>query len=157
MGRNPSIGGFRRDKIKNWLKSFPRTTRKGYGKDATARLKDLKDMRIQDSPFLKRLKEIIERIPKQKTPPNAMILNYSSSKRRKLKGKNFNLKISFHQYIKSPLQVVRIQKKKRKKKIQAREQLSACGIVKRIFSGIWRVVTPTQNIGHEVLTELVHL
>jgi hypothetical protein len=62
-------------------------------------LKDLKDKNIQDSPFLKRLEEIIERIPKQKTPSNAMISNYSSSKRRKLKGKNFNLKISFHQYI----------------------------------------------------------
>jgi hypothetical protein len=31
--------GFRRDKIKNGPKSFPRTTRKGYGKETTARLK----------------------------------------------------------------------------------------------------------------------
>jgi hypothetical protein len=38
MGRKPSVGGFRRDKVKNWLESFPRTTRKGYGKDTKVRL-----------------------------------------------------------------------------------------------------------------------
>jgi hypothetical protein len=98
MGRNPLVGGFRRDKIKNWLESFPRATRKGYGKEIMTRLKDRKDKNSQNSPFLRRLKEIIDRMPRQKTSPNAMRLNYS--KRRKLKGKTiFYLKISFHQYI----------------------------------------------------------
>jgi hypothetical protein len=46
MGRNPSVGGFRRDKIKNWPGSFPRTTRKGYGKDTKARLESFRKIKL---------------------------------------------------------------------------------------------------------------
>jgi hypothetical protein len=48
MGRNPSVGGFRRDKIKNWPRSFPRTTRKGYGKDTKARLEIFRKVKLSD-------------------------------------------------------------------------------------------------------------
>jgi hypothetical protein len=48
MGRNPSVGGFRRDKIKNWPGSFSRTTRKGYGKDTKARLEIFRKIKLQE-------------------------------------------------------------------------------------------------------------
>jgi hypothetical protein len=47
MGRNPSVGGFRRDMVKNWLESFPRTTRKSYGKVTKVRLKVSEGIRIR--------------------------------------------------------------------------------------------------------------
>jgi hypothetical protein len=37
-GLKPPGWGFPKDKVKNWPESFPRTTRKGYGKDTKARL-----------------------------------------------------------------------------------------------------------------------
>jgi hypothetical protein len=67
MGRNPSVGGFRRDKIKNWPESFPRTTRKGYGKDTTARLEVSEGIRLRigPNPFLGRPERVMERIPRR--------------------------------------------------------------------------------------------
>jgi hypothetical protein len=100
MGRNPSVGCFRRDKIKNWPESFPRTTQKGYGNETTARLKvsgrtrTFRIVRSSDDP--KRLrKEYQDKRPLVRGSPDATSLDHLNSKRRKLKGKNFKLVISF--------------------------------------------------------------
>jgi hypothetical protein len=82
-GRNPSVWGFRRDKAKDIHKknppdSFPRTTRKGHGKDAKGRnlsvggfrrdkVKDI-PIRIRLNPFLGQPEGVMERMQMEETP-----------------------------------------------------------------------------------------
>jgi len=95
MGRNPSVGGFRRDKIKNWPESFPRTTRKGYGKDTTARLEvsgrirtfKIESAHVPSSDDPKGLwKGYQDKKPLGWGPPDAMSMDHLNSEMRKLKG-----------------------------------------------------------------------
>jgi hypothetical protein len=91
MGRNPSVGGFQRDKIKNWPESFPRTTRKGYGKETMTRLnvsgrtRTFRIVLSSDDP--KSLwKEYQDKKPLVRGSPDAMSMDHLNSEMRKLKG-----------------------------------------------------------------------
>jgi len=95
MGRNPSVGGVRKDKVKNWPESFPRTTRKGYGKDTTARLEvfggirtfKIESARVLSSDDPKGLwKGYQEKKPLSRGSPDAINMDHLNSKIRKLKG-----------------------------------------------------------------------